>query len=73
MFLIQYLFFLISKLFGTIGIKFKKLKELKMNALKRLSLRRVVKNYANPLLPSFVFLYTPLKTSEYDWSTDVFW
>ena len=42
---------------------------LKMNGLKRLCLKRIMKIYVNPLLLSVVFLYTirNIKTSEYNW------
>ena len=42
-----------------------------MNGLKILCLKRVTKDYVNPLLPGVIFLYS-LKTSEYNWFSDVF-
>ena len=45
-----------------------------MNGYERLRLKRVVKNYVNPLLPSdnsVTFLY-PFKISELNWFS-VFW
>ena len=44
----------------TSGIKLTKFRiRIKMNGLKRLCLKRVMKNYVSPLLPSVAFLFTP--------------
>ena len=43
-------------------------KELKINSLKSLGLKRVMKSYC-PVLP----FYSPIKASEYNWFCEIFW
>ena len=58
MFPIQYFIFLILKLFETCGIKLIKLRIRIKNDYLRVKkcLKRVMKNYVKPLLPSATFL-----------------